>query len=225
MNLSLIFWICLFGWIHQAVAEIRVELDLSNGKGPYSCADSVGVLIRVRNGPSDLFVNKSLLEKRFFLNMLIIDPAGRSLIPKWTEPSKNYPDAPPVPFLLNSRSKPAPASECVKFGENEVLTEKTCELGDYYNLELPGRYVAQVHLSIMEFRGQIGKEKGYCSLEDFRWSGVLKSSAREFFIQNRTPIRIIPGVWSIDWRDNERITIQIPIPNGKRIRTQNRVEK
>ena len=199
-------------WAYRT--PIVVELQFTGGKPYYRCNDKVGVTITVKNtSPDPVRINRgSIKNRRFFLHMRIIDPAGRLLIPRLDTPSDEVPDAPPLPFVEDpTDQKLVMAAPCETFMPGSV-PEETPDLGKYYNFEQSGKYSAQVQLSIMEF-----KKDGVCNPKKYRWVGVVKSKTLSFFVDGRLPIQIRPDTWHFAWKAKDpgrNVVVRIPIPTG-----------
>ena len=197
---------------------IVVELEFAGDEPYYRCNDEVGVTITVKNtSPDTVRINRdSIKNARFFLQMRIIDPAGRLLIPRLDKPSDEVPDAPPLPFVEDPiDQKLVMAAPCVTFMPGSV-TEETPDLGKYYNFEQSGKYRAQAQLSIMEF-----EKEGICNPKKYRWVGVVKSETLSFFVDGRLPIQIRPDTWHLAWKDKDpglNVEVLIPVPAGNTVR-------
>ncbi len=190
---------------------ITVKLSFDTTSRKYACGDKVGVTIEVKNTSSEeIVISEGFKSQQFFLNMRIIDPAGRLLIPKVDIPAR-FSHPLPLGFVEDSNGKLVMAAPCEAFEGGKKITRKTSDLNAYYNFELSGYYSAQVQLSLMEF-----KKSGVCNPKDYRWLGVLKSKTQYFLIDEKLPIRIIPNRWPIGWikGTSDTVIVQIPLHDG-----------
>ena len=190
---------------------ITVKLSFHKDSRKYYCDDEVGVTIEVENTSSKkIVISEGFKSQRFFLNMRIIDPAGRLLIPKVDTPTV-FPHTLPLGFVEDSDGNLVMAAPCEAFEGGKTIKAATSDLNDYYNFELSGYYSAQVQLSLMEF-----KKNGVCNPKDYRWLGVLKSQTQYFFVDGKLPIRIIPNRWQIGWKKviPGKVMVQIPLHDG-----------
>lgn len=194
---------------------ITIKLNFHNASHKYDCSDKVGVTIEVDNTSSEkIFISNGFKSRRFYLNMRIIDPAGRLLIPKMgTGTSAKFPPPLPLGFVEDSNGKLVMAAPCEVFEGKKTIKAATSDLNDYYNFELSGYYSAQVQLSLMEF-----KKNGFCNPKNYRWLGVLKSKTQYFFVDGKLPIRIIPNRWQMGWKNgiSGKVMVQIPLHDGRK---------
>ena len=192
---------------------ITVKLNFHNDSRKYDCGDKVGVTIEVENTSSEkIVISKRFKSQRFSLNVRIIDPAGRLLIPKMgTGTPSKFSHPLPLGFVEDSNGKLVMAAPCEAFEEGKIIKGKTSDLNTYYNFELSGYYSAQVQLSLMEF-----KKNGVCNPKDYKWLGVLKSKTQYFFVDGKLPVRIIPNRWPISWikGTSDDVMVQIPLHDG-----------
>ena len=165
----------------------------------------------INKSQHNILISKGFKSKNFLKEMRLIDPAGRLLIPKRSENvEKEFPDAPPLPFFLY-KNEPVQVAPCevLKVGR---LVKKLQDLGEYYSLELPGFYSAQIQVSAMIFR------KDICSVRDYLWQGVLGSETKYFYFEGTARTRIIPHEWCIGWKNDrpvKQVKVQIYYEAGK----------
>jgi len=178
-----------------------VSIDLTIGKEnrepPYfNFSGKIPASVQVINtSRHDIVISKGFQSKNFFKKMRVIDPAGRLLMPQRSENGKEeFPDAPPLPFVLY-KNRPVQVAPCEIFPKGKKLVKNFPDIREYFKLELPGFYSAQVQISVMIFR------KDICSVKEYLWQGMLSSETIYFYFEGMTKIRIIPANWSIGWKD------------------------
>jgi hypothetical protein len=162
----------------RAVVEPgEIKVDLQFDSKVFQEDDPVRAVIQLDNTSKE----RALLSRGFqggdiFLEMRVIDPAGRLLVPRRTGPHREFPDAPPLFYALHDNRfiRPLPC-EIVRPGKGEKM--RSVDLRDFYRMELPGRYSAQVQLSAMVFKGEP------CSLENAERVFVIKSETVYFEIK------------------------------------------
>jgi hypothetical protein len=156
----------------------EIEIDLKFDKTSYSRDDSVRATIQLRNTSKEsIYLNRGFRGKDIFLEMRMVDPAGRLLVARLDKPHVEFPDAPPLAFCLYEGRviRPLPCESLLP-GKEEWM--HSSDLRENYRLELPGRYSAQVQLSVMTFKGEP------CSLENINRVFVLKSEEKHFFVEH-----------------------------------------
>lgn len=190
---------------------LKIGLNFHKDSLVYRCGDNVTATISVRNTSSEeIVLSNRLKSQRFVLNLRIIDPAGRLLIPK-SAPKTQAHRNPPLGFTKDLHGKLVTAAPCSALEAHGTI-EQTNDLNKYYNLELSGYYSGQVQLSIMQYN-----KRGVCNPNNYRWLGVLKSTIHYFFVDGKLPIRITPNRWSMRWMEKlpGRVMVQIPLHNGR----------
>jgi hypothetical protein len=187
--------LALFGMLPSAASgqlpPIEVTLTMSSYV-PYGQAIGAKVTVRNEQGQS-LLVNRGFMSGVSYLKLMIIDPAGRLIIPHSEEVTKPEPDPQPLPFIVHE-GRQIQAAECEVLRGNKVLISGTENLGDYYSFTLPGYYTAQVQIDAAVYKGLP------CDLNDFQWQGVLKSQTRRFYYEGNTRIKLSDDNWPKTWK-------------------------
>jgi len=203
-------------YLHAGKPAISIDLTIGkeDKKSPFfHYGEKIPVEVRVTNqSQDDLVISKGFTATHFFKKMRLIDPAGRLLVPRYsTCGEKEFPDAPPLPFFFYQNEKAVQVAPCEVFLKEETLSKKLPDLREYYDLELPGFYSAQVQVSAMLFKKEI------CSVKDYLWQGVLSSETIYFYFEGKTKIKIIPPTWSINWLEKspeKPVKAEIYHPSG-----------
>jgi hypothetical protein len=155
----------------------EVLIFLKFNKKTYKYGEPIKAKVMVSNK-----YNKNLLLSRGFskldalLEMRIIDPAGQLVIARQLKPHNEFPDTPPLPYVLYDK-EPVRAVPCEDLKVGAKWTEASEDIRDYYALERLGKYSAQVQISVAIFRGEP------CNIKNYKWLGVLKSNTVEFCIE------------------------------------------
>jgi hypothetical protein len=87
----------------------------------------------------------------YYLEIRLIDPAGRLLQPKRPEQPLEFPDSPPLPFLL-CNGVPTQVASYEVLVPGWSITQRIDDLSAYYPMKFPGHYSAEVQLSVMIFK-------------------------------------------------------------------------
>ena len=155
----------------------EVLIDLKFSKKAYMFGEPIAAKVGIQNRSGrGLLLSRGFGDLDFFLEMRIIDPAGELVLARRNEPHDEFPDAPPLPFVLHD-NKPVRAVPCevLRSGAKRIL--KSDDLRDHYALERPGNYSAQVQISVAIFKGEP------CHTRNYRWLGVIKSNTVNFYIE------------------------------------------
>ncbi len=161
-----------------ALAETpEILIDLKFDKTHYDYGEPIGVTVSVMNkSGKNLLLSKGFSALDYYLEMRVIDPAGKLIIAQPHKPHREFPDAPPLARVLHDK-EPIPVVPCevLRAGsKRSVLSE---DLRAHYALELPGKYSAQVQLSTMTFKDEP------CSTKNYEWLGVLESETKYFYLE------------------------------------------
>jgi len=178
-----------------------ISIDLTFDKYSYNYGDPVGVDIVVRNLGGEVLISRGFSSMVYYLEMRVIDPAGRLLLANRNVEHNEFPDAPPLPFILY-QGRPIRVASCEVLPPGWFAVSQTNDLRAYYPMELPGFYSAQVQLSAMTFKGQSGDP---CDVTDYQWVGVLKSETKYFFMEGNTQVQIAPDQWPLSWKNDHNI--------------------
>ena len=139
----------------------------------------------------------------YYKEMRVVDPAGRLLLAKREEEHEEFPDAPPVPFILSKDGLPTQAAECEVLPAGWSRSTRADDLWANYPLKLPGDYSTQVQLSAMTFkRNELEAiDQCYGNINDHESLGAFKSETKYVYIAGSTEVDIIPKWWLHWWKD------------------------
>jgi len=174
-------------------------------KDSYDYGEPVGVTVTVTNTSGQyLRVNKGFSSRLFYLEMRVIDPAGRLLLPQCPQPRTENPDTPPLGWASCGNTQTQVALyEVLPPGWS--VTSHTADIGSCYRIKFPGHYSAEVQLSVMVF-GQSGQDPGLIDpckgdIQNYAWLGVVNSEPTTLHTQGTTEVDIIPKYWLHWWKD------------------------
>jgi hypothetical protein len=185
-----------------------INIDLVVDQDSFGSNEPIGVTVTVSNDTGqDLLISKGFSAKLYYLEMRVVDPAGRFLLARRDEVHDEFPDAPPVPFLLY-QGKFIRTAACEVLQEGWSNTVRSENIRDYYEMGLPGYYSAQVQLSAMVFKGVPGDP---CDINDYEWLGVLKSETQYFYVGGSTDVNILPKKWRIVWQNGRYIAPNVKV--------------
>lgn len=86
-------------WAQASDISDILDVTLDFNKSYYVCGEPVDVTVTVKNkSGKDLYVSEGFKAKKYYLEMRVIDPAGRLVLAKRLEEHEEFPDAPPLPF-------------------------------------------------------------------------------------------------------------------------------
>ena len=206
------------GYLWAQPPEISIELNFD--KTFYAYGEPVGVEVVVSNDSGrELLISKGFSSKLYYLEIWIMDPAGRLLVGQRNEPHFESPDAPPLPFV-SYQGKFIQVAHCevLPIGWSAPPSQaQTDDLRAYYPLELPGYYTAQVKVSAKIFKGQPGDP---CDVNDYEWAGQLKSNMVSFYMEGTTEVHVVPNQWHLSWKEGrgkQEIQVQIKKQDGKTV--------
>jgi hypothetical protein len=180
--------------------DLKVTIDFD--KDYFDIAEPVGVTVTLTNNSltRSYWINKNLFFTALYLEMQLIDPAGRVLLPQRNE-SPEVPDAGPLPFILHE-GIPVLVTDCEVLGPQESITSRTNDLREYFQMKYSGPYSARVDLSSMAFDKAIGLPGEYqCDVNNHEWLGLLKSDTKYIYTQGSTEVNIIPKYWLTFWKE------------------------
>ena len=185
-----------------------ISVDLIFSQSSYDYEEPIGVDVLVRNAAGhDLLISRGFSSKIYYLELRVIDPTGRLLLAQRDEPHYEFPDAPPLAYVLYE-GRPIRVAGCEVLPAGWEKHSPTNDLREHYEIQLPGQYSAQVQLSAMSFKG------APCEVDDYEWQGVLKSEIIYFNIEGSPQgVRLIPNQWSLAWREpgNKFPAVQVQI--------------
>jgi len=212
----------LIGWGGTLWAQAPpISVTVTFDKDYFAYGEPVGVTITATNiSGKELLVSKGFSSRLFCLEMRLIDPAGRLLLPKIDQQRTEFPDTPPLPFVL-CNGKLTQVAPYEVLSVNWSMTQRVDDLRTYYPIKFPGHYSAEVQLSAMTFI-QTGTSGDRCAgdIKNYEWLGVVKSGAKYVSTEGTTEVHIVPNQWHLSWIDdprNQEIQVQIRPENGKKV--------
>jgi hypothetical protein len=167
----------------------------------------MGVTVTVTNTSGQyLLVNKGFEARaeRFYLEMRLIDPAGRLLLllPKCDQPRTEFPDAPPLSFVsCNGIPTKVANYEVLPPGWSD--TNRKDDLRDCYQIKLSGHYSAEVQLSVMIFKQSDeppDTDPCHADIKKYESVGVAKSEPKTLYKQGSIEVNIVPKYWLLAWK-------------------------
>ncbi len=190
-------------WAQALPISVTVQFDSQY----FDSTQPMGATVIVTNTSGKyLLVNKGFTDKvqQFYLEMRLIDPAGRLLLPtKCPQKRYEFPDTPPLPFVVcNNIAKRVAPYEVLPIGwaSGPVRIDdlRTC-----YQIKLSGQYSAEVQLPVMIF-GQSDTDPGLTDpckgdIQNYASVGVAKSDPQTLNAQGTNEVNIIPQQWFIAW--------------------------
>jgi hypothetical protein len=191
-------------WAQTPPITVTATFD----KEYFDSAEPMGVTVTVTNTSEKyLLVNKGFKErvKLFHLEIRLIDPAGRLLLPKFEQeqPRTEFPDTPPLAFVMCDGIP-------TKVANYEVLppgwsdTNRKDDLRDYYKIKLSGHYSAEVQLSVMIFKQSDTEpvtNPCHADIKKYDSVGVAKSEPTTLYKQGSIGVDIVPKYWLLAWKD------------------------
>jgi hypothetical protein len=186
------------GW----AAAPNIQIDLAFSKASYEYNEPIGVSVTVRNlSPDAIFISKGFTKPDYYLEMRVVDPAGRLLVVKRQAVHDEFPDAPPLSWALLPSGTPVRVAACEVLAPGPVLpVSSTNDLRASYDIGLPGSYSAQVQLSARTFDG------APCEVDSYVWSGVLKSETKYFYVGGSSAgAKLTPDKWKMSWKDTKSV--------------------
>jgi hypothetical protein len=198
-----------------------IRIDLNFNKETYEYGEPIPVQIVVTNNSSSgILINRGFKATDFYLEMRLLDPTQKLVVPTREEFHDEFPDAPPLAWILHifpdSTQRAIRVAGCESFPPpphpDASLESYTADLRDHYDILLPGYYSAQVQVSVKTYEGVVSSgEITACEEDDFEWQGVLSSQTRFFYVQGSTGFtvpegsaeaKVKPDVWQLKWKDD-----------------------
>ncbi|UCF92575.1 MAG: hypothetical protein JSW39_00010 [Desulfobacterales bacterium] len=188
--------------------QIRIELNLD--KTHYTYGEPIGATVVVSNQSGGaILVNKGFSSMVYYLEMRVIDPAGKLTVAKREAFHDEFPDAPPLAWILHA-GKPIRVVGCESLPAGWTSDPSQGRIDDMrepYRISLPGHYSAQVQLSVMTFAS------APCEVDDYEWQGVLESEtvyfyysgAEEFYFDNTVQMKVNPAEWELSWKKDKKV--------------------
>ena len=159
--------------------ESKIKVSLKLEKAKLEIGYPVYATVYVRNTGAPLIVSQGFTSMDYNMQMRVINPAGQLLIARNYKPHIESPDAPPLPFD-RYKGESIRVTGCEELPHGLVGKPEKADLGDYYDLSVPGEYKIEVQLSVMIF-GEASKEPP-CDIKKYSWLGIKKSKEKEFYI-------------------------------------------
>jgi hypothetical protein len=200
-----------------------ISVTATFDKDYFDSGEKMGVRVTVANTTGRyLWVNKGFSSKLFYLEMRLIDPAGRLLLPKCDQPPPRaeFPDAPPLPFVacgengIPTRVAPYEVLPPGWSVTQPPLGQPTKDLRDCYQIKLSGHYSAEVQLSVMIFKqSDVAPTGDPCDgdIKKYESIGVFKSESKTLYTQGSIEVDIIPQYWFIAWKDGRYLIDDIAV--------------
>ena len=198
-------------WAQTPPICVGVTFD----KDYYDYGDPIVVTVTVTNcsnPPTSILINKGFKSMIGYLEMRLIDPAGRLLSPLRDEEHNEFPDAQPLAFVLDTTNVPVPVAPCEVLLPGESVTSHTDDLRKYYPIKFPGHYSAQVQLSAMTFKASMGAPgEEQCNVDDYEWVGAFESETKYVYAHGSSEVDIIPKYWFFEWKDGKYLIPEIAV--------------
>jgi hypothetical protein len=193
--------ICGTGPLFAQAPDISIELNLD--KTHYAYGEPVGATVVVSNQSGQaILVNKGFTSMVYYLEMRVIDPAGKTSVAKRQAFHDEFPDAPPLAWILHE-GKPIRVAGCESLPAgwaSDPLQSRLEDMREPYDITLPGYYSAQVQLSVMVFEG------APCEADAFAWQGVLTSETVYFYVEaSSARVKVNPDQWKLRWKDGDNV--------------------
>jgi hypothetical protein len=203
-------------WAQTLPLSVTVHFDSDY----FDSGQPMGVTVTVANTSGKyLLVNKGFQDKvnLFYLEMRLIDPAGRLLLPtQCPRPRTEFPDTPPLPFVVCTATGVA-----TRVAPYEVLppgwsvTQRKDDLRDCYQIKLSGQYSAEVQLSVMIFsQSDAAPTADPCNgdIKNVNASlGVVKSEPKALYKQGSIEVNIVPQYWLMAWKQGQLLIPDIAV--------------
>jgi len=212
--------IILYGGLSWAQPTITVILNFD--KPYYAYGEPVGVGCVVRNDSgSDIWVPLGFIDKVCYMELRMIDPAGRLVIAHRYADHDEFPDAPPLAFIddPNNPGTILRVTPCEKIPADWSKGMRTDRLQDNYSMKFPGPHSAQVQLSAMIFQDQIGVS-GKCDVNNYVSLNTFKSDTKYIATEGNTEVHIVPNQWQLAWKQDQgrpEIQVQIKPEKGSKV--------
>ena len=185
----------------QETLPDSIIVDFSVDQAYYAPLTPVMATISIANNEStDFWVNSDFLTRNYYLSIKIIDPSGRSL------PVKQRTGTPPPVHSMQPLGftilggQAVEVAPCMEMPPS--IEPASVNLREYYDLSIPGRYLAQVQLDMMAF------PSGICDIGNYRWQGLVESEVISFYMGGDTAVSVSPNVWPLTWKN------AISVPNA-----------
>jgi hypothetical protein len=195
--------------------DIDVQLIFDEAQFEYGVPIGAEVIVSNQSG-ADILVNRGFKSLVYYLEMRVIDPAGRLVVATREDFHDEFPDAPPLAWILHN-NKPIRVAGCESLPAgwtHDPSQGRVDDLREHYDISLPGYYSAEVQLSVMTFVGEVTSGGGAaCEVDSFDWQGVIKSETVYFQVQASSeinvegasaPTKLTPDKWKLSWLDDKK---------------------
>jgi hypothetical protein len=194
-----------------------IDVQLIFDKAEYEYGEPIGAEVIVSNqSGAGILVNRGFGSLVYYLEMRVIDPAGRLVVATREDFHDEFPDAPPLAWILHN-NKPIRVAGCESLPAGWTSDPSQGRVGDlreYYDISLPGYYSAEVQLSVMTFTGEVTSGGGAaCEVDAYDWQGVIKSDTVYFQVQASSqinvegasaPTKLTPEKWKLSWLEDKK---------------------
>jgi hypothetical protein len=188
-------------WAQTPPITVTATFD----KEYFDSAEPMGVTVTVTNTSGKyLLVNRGFEARaeRFYLEIRLIDPAGRLLLPKCDQPRNEFPDTPPLAYVdCNGIATKVANYEVLDRGWSR--TYRKDDLRDCYQIKLSGHYSAEVQLSVMIFKQSDeppDTDPCHADIKKYESVGVAKSEPKTLYKQGSIEVNIVPKYWLLAWK-------------------------
>jgi hypothetical protein len=146
------------------------------------------------NETTPTYLNSDFISRDYYLELRITDPAGQVVRAKRPADEEQH-VMHPLPFRYDPvANKVYEEGPCSLLASGPRTIPANVDLRQYYDLSIPGRYLAQVQLSAMQFAGNT------CDVGTYLWQGVLESNGATFYMAGDTQVSVSPNVWPLTWK-------------------------
>jgi hypothetical protein len=192
-------------WAQEAP---KVTIDLSFDKTSYNSTEPIVATVTVTNNGAELLVNEGFQTTVFYREIKITDPSGRVLGLKRTtapDPHGMY----PVPHMEDAAGNAHPVSPCETLPPDS-LPVSSDNIRSSFDFSLPGKYMAQVQVSVMVYKTQMpAPDTGWCQLDDYLWQGGLESQVVSFYVEGNTKVEMVPADWLMNPTASDVVKVRI----------------
>jgi hypothetical protein len=194
----------------MAQSPPNVSINLSFTQDYYSIGQAVSATITLNNAAGAIYLNGDFFTRNYYLEIKVIDPAGRT-VPAERPADAQQHSMQPLPFVQDATSgkvyEMGPCSPWVS-----PVIPANVDLRQHYDLSIPGRYLAVVQLSAMQYADST------CDVSASLWQGVLESNVATFYMAGDTTVSINPATWPYTWKSapegTNSVTVTLTPPTG-----------
>ena len=186
--------------------ELIVTLDKESPEQPipsYALGEAVVATVTATYAAVNptLLISNALENSIYYLQLRVVDPLGRVLIPRSDIEHIESPDAPPLAWkYYNGRF--FQAAGCSVVDAPFERQSGPVDLLLHYDIWLPGYYSIQPQLSVTVFRGD---DAELCNSRDYLYKGVLVGEPRFIYLQGSAEgVQVIPDQWSTKWLEEDK---------------------